>query len=128
MEEHAKIYKRDFGSEGEDFAAEYLEKNGLGIICRNFRFGRLGEIDIIAREAEYICFVEVKTRSSQRFGSPSEAVDLRKQMKIRQLAMIYLKKFNMTDSFIRFDIIEVMGSKNSGVFKPSSVNLIRNAF
>lgn len=128
MELHEKTNKRSFGTEGEDFAAMYLEHDDFKVLCRNFRFSRLGEIDIIAREKEYICFIEVKTRSSTRFGAPAEAVDIRKQLKIRKLAMVYLKQFNLTESFIRFDVAEVFCSRASSGFKPSSVNLIRNAF
>jgi putative endonuclease len=128
MEISVQKNKRGFGAEGEDYAAAYLAKNGFEIICRNFRFGRLGEIDIIAHEAEYICFIEVKTRSSNLFGSPAEAVDARKQLKIRQLALVYLKKYNLSESFIRFDVAEIVCRKDSGVLKPFSVNLIRNAF
>lgn len=124
-----KRNKRSFGNVGESIAVDYLRKNNYSILVRNYRVGRLGEIDIIARDGEYICFIEVKTRSSTIFGMPSEAVNFRKQENIRMLASIYLSNFKLHDNNIRFDIVEIIGTKNStGSFNASSINLIRNAF
>ena len=83
--------KRGFGNVGEQIAAEYLVKNGFKILDRNFRYGRFGEIDIIAVENEYICFIEVKTRTSSLFGTPIEAVGYEKRKKIKALAWTYIK-------------------------------------
>ena len=72
---------RKVGETGEQIAVDYLIKNGFTILNRNFRSGRFGEIDIIAEEDSCICFIEVKTRTSDTFGAPSEAVDHKKMQK-----------------------------------------------
>jgi putative endonuclease len=120
--------KRVFGSEGEQIAAEYLEKNGFCILERNFRSGRFGEVDIIASEGEYICFIEVKTRTQSTFGTPAEAVGTAKMQKIRSLAWIYLKQKGMGERYMRFDIVEVTGRRSDNGFIPEKINLIRGAF
>lgn len=119
-----KNNKRSFGAVGERIAKDFLEKNNFDILQMNFRVGRMGEIDIIAREKEYLCFVEVKTRRNMTFGMPSEAVNYKKQKKIMNLAYVYLKKNILKDCHVRFDIIEIMypGQTNQ------QINLIRNAF
>ncbi len=119
--------KRSFGEKGENIALEYLDKNGYRIITRNYRVGRVGEIDIIAREKQYVCFIEVKTRSSLRYGSPAESVTASKQRNIRKLAQFYIHKNNLYDQDIRFDVVEILIEKGN----PSgniSINLIKNAF
>ena len=100
--------KQKLGAIGEKLAQQFLIDNNYTIMQLNFRFSKMGEIDIIAREKEYICFIEVKTRRSMLFGMPSEAVDKRKQDKMRKLAYIYLKAHNIKDANIRFDIIEIL--------------------
>lgn len=120
--------KREFGSYGEQIAAEYLQKNGFVILARNFRSGRYGEIDIVAEEKEYICFVEVKTRSGNLFGTPAEAVGHAKRQKLRALAWIYLKQNKMGERNMRFDIVEVTGRRSNDFFVTENINLIRGAF
>lgn len=120
--------KREFGSAGEQLAADYLENNGFTILERNFRSGRFGEIDIIASEGEYICFIEVKTRTGSTFGTPAEAVGRTKMQKIRSLALIYLKQKGMGDRYMRFDVAEVTGRMSEKGFLPEKINLIRGAF
>ena len=82
--------KRSFGAIGEQLAAEYLEKKGFVILDRNYRSGRFGEVDIVALEKDFLCFIEVKTRTSSNFGSPAEAVGHTKE-KLKSLAWMYLK-------------------------------------
>jgi putative endonuclease len=74
--------KRLIGGEYERLAAEYLKKKGMFILEMNFR-NRGGEIDIIAKDGEYICFIEVKYRTTNEWGFPLEAVHYRKQQQIR---------------------------------------------
>lgn len=124
----AEMNKRSLGSEGEAAAAAFLEEHGFEIIEKNFRYSRMGEIDIIAEESEYICFIEVKMRSSSIYGSPSEAVDARKQQRIARLAMVFLKQHNLSDSYIRFDIVEIECSRTADNINIRKINLIRNAF
>ncbi len=109
------------GKEGEDAAAKYLRKNGYKIVERNFRT-RYAEIDIIATEGKTLVFIEVKTRSGSGFGTPAEAVGIRKQEKIIQAAMEYLSKLKK-EPLVRFDVIGVL--HHNGSF---SVDIIKNAF
>jgi len=128
MEPKEKINKRSFGKSGEEAAANYLQANGYKLIERNYQCGRIGEIDIIAAEKEYICFVEVKTRTGNLFGTPSEAVDARKQANIRKLAWIYLKKCGKTECNVRFDVVEVLGHKYENKLVVENINIIKDAF
>ena len=82
--------KRRLGDWGEDSACRYLKDRGWTLIERNFRC-RFGEIDIIASKQGILAFIEVKTRSGCAFGYPCEAVDGRKQVKIRAAASVFLK-------------------------------------
>jgi putative endonuclease len=116
------------GQFGEDIACEHLEKNSIKIIKRNARFGKLGEIDIIAQENDEIIFIEVKTkRTGSQFGSPSEAVNHNKQNKIKKMADVYLNAF-AEERYLRFDIIEVIYDKYKDKIKTREINHIKNAF
>ena len=110
------------GKYGEDLAVNYLIKNGYAIVERNYRFSRYGEVDIIALDKDVLCFVEVKTRTSRAFGDPLEAINFKKQQKIRAVATAYLKQHHILDCNCRFDAIAVMG-ENDG-----EVNHIQDAF
>lgn len=120
--------KRNFGSIGEKIAADYLINNGFTILDKNYRSGRFGEIDIIAAENEYICFVEVKTRTSSLFGTPIEAVGYEKRKKIKALAWTYIKHKNLGERNMRFDIVEITGKRLNEEFIPDHINLVRSAF
>ena len=99
----------EVGAAGERFIVKYLEKNGYEILERNYRFRR-NEIDIIAKENqnEYI-FIEVKTRTSNKYGNPIEAVNKIKQKHIVSASKFYCYIHDLFDSNIniRFDIIEI---------------------
>ena len=110
------------GEKGETIAAAYLKKNGYRILETNFRCS-LGEIDIIARDKEELVFVEVKTRKSLDLGYPEQAVGIKKQKKISQLALFYLQKKNLINAKARFDVVAVTMSETS-----NEVKLIKNAF
>lgn len=121
--------KREYGSLGETIATNYLIKNNFKILKQNYRYRRLGEIDIIALENECVCFIEVKTRTSTLFGTPAEAVNYKKQNRIKRLAQIFLKESNLSDKPLRFDILEIIMEYNKfGSNKVKYINLIRNAF
>jgi putative endonuclease len=111
------------GPQGEELAADYLNRFGYKIIERNYR-RRFGEIDIIAKEEETIVFVEVKTRRSTRFGTPFEAVDLRKQRQLSRVALDYLTRHDLLERPARFDIIAVLMEHEQ---KPR-FEVIKNAF
>ncbi len=95
------------GRNGEERAAVYLDSKGYEILERNFRCP-FGEIDIIAMDGETLCFIEVKTRRSLRFGTPAEAVSRRKEMHIRRCAHVFMSRFRGQYKDVRIDIVEVL--------------------
>ena len=101
------VMRNALGRAGEDLAARFLEAKGWLIVGRNVRCGRAGEIDIVASRGGVLAFVEVKTRTSGRFGTPGEAVTWRKQARIRAMARSYLAQHRPRAGAIRFDVIEV---------------------
>ena len=98
------------GKLGELAAGRYLRENGYEIITANYRC-RLGEIDIIAKQNKYICFVEVKTRSENYKYAPADAVTFSKRKKIIAAAKLYIASHNV-DLQPRFDVAEVFVEKN----------------
>ena len=86
---------REFGNRGEDIACEYLVKNGYQIVERNKHFSRFCEIDIIAKYKNKLVFVEVKTRKSNDFGSPLEAVTKNKYKNIKTGVLSYVVENNI---------------------------------
>ncbi len=120
--------KRTAGTEGEKIAAEYLKEQNYSILAMNFRYKRLGEIDIIARENNFICFIEVKARSTLNYGLPREAVNYRKQENIKKLASVFISKNKLFNADIRFDVVEVYIKKSKDVMTIENINLIKNAF
>ena len=114
--------KITIGKEGEKIAAAYLKKNGYRIIEINFRCS-IGEIDIVAKEKDDLVFVEVKTRKSIELGYPEQAVGIRKQKKMSQLALWYLQKRKIADTNARFDVVAV-----TLIPEKNEVRLIKNAF
>jgi len=110
------------GKEGEKIAAAYLKKNGYRIIEINFRCP-IGEIDIVAKEKNDLVFVEVKTRKSIDLGYPEQAVGIRKQKKMSQLALWYLQKRKIAEINARFDVVAI-----NLIPEKNEVKLIKNAF
>ncbi|GAA1546398.1 YraN family protein [Brevibacterium picturae] len=98
---------RALGQTGEDLAADFLQRQGMVIIERNFRCPR-GEIDIIARDGEAIVFVEVKTRRTLALGSPLEAVTGAKLRRIRMLSGIWLRRQSEFYPAIRIDALGIV--------------------
>lgn len=103
---------------GEAGAKKFLKENGYKILETNFK-NKIGEIDIIAYKDDVYVFVEVKARTSLKFGRPSEAVGPFKQNKIRQVAQSYLISKNNYPTQMRFDVIEVLNDE---------ITHIKNAF
>lgn len=103
--------RKSTGRLGEKYAREYLAGKGYRIIGENYRVGRLGEIDLIASNRDKLCFVEVKTRTGDAYGTPAEAVGYRKQRTIRQVAACFLKAHGAVDLPVQFDVIEVLLTK-----------------
>ena len=119
-------YNKLLGTLGEDAAAEYLKKKKYKIIERNHK-NTYGEIDIIARYKKDIIFVEVKTRRSDEYGRPYDAVNYYKQNRIIRAAKSYLYKNKIFDINVRFDIVEVYGVMSDTGFKLDEVIHIKNA-
>ena len=110
------------GKFGEESAIDLLKTNGYRILARNYKT-KLGEIDIIARDKDTVCFIEVKTRHSDRFGLPQEAISRSKQRHIAKVALMFLKENNLLSKRARFDVISIMHSEDT-----SKLDLIKNAF
>ena len=107
------------GTAYEKMAGEYLKTQGYEILQYNFRC-RMGEIDIIAKDHGYLVFIEVKYRRNAAYGTPAEAVNLRKQQKICKVADYYRMKHRVSDGqACRFDVVAIQGR---------NIRLIRDAF
>ncbi|MDR3293194.1 MAG: YraN family protein [Clostridiales bacterium] len=98
------------GIKGESSAEQYLIDKGYKILTKNF-VSYVGEIDIVARDGKYIVFVEVKSRTSLKYGRPAEAVTSDKIRKIRRTAEFYLTKNHLYGSDVRFDVVEILGGE-----------------
>jgi len=114
--------RTETGRLGEDLAAEFLLQMGLQILARNYRVRR-GEIDIIAREAETVVFVEVKTCKSNTFGPPETWVTPHKCRQIGRVAREYIFRNGLYERDCRFDVVSVY-LKKSG----PEIHHIVNAF
>ena len=110
--------KRSIGNEYEDRAVSYLENSGYVIVERNF-YCKQGEVDIIAKDKEYLVFVEVKYRRDTKKGYPTEAVNYRKKQRIIKAAKYYLYKNGYDNQSVRFDVISITGNE---------IELIKDAF
>jgi len=113
------------GSWGETVAADYLIKKKYRLISMNYR-SRFGEIDLIVSNREYLVFVEVKLRKSDKFAGAYEHVDLRKQNRIRTTAEIFLSEYQ-TDLQPRFDVVEIYAPNGSKTAIPR-INHMEDAF
>mgnify|MGYP003308362101 CR=1 FL=1 len=116
------MIKNKTGVWGEVYASRYLRDSGYEIIDANY-VCRFGEIDIVAEDKKYICFVEVKTRSENMKYAPSDAVDIIKRTKIIASSQLFLKDYKL-ERQPRYDIIEVYFEND----EPVRLNHIENAF
>jgi putative endonuclease len=103
-------YRQRLGAAGEDLAARWYEQAGYQVVARNWRC-RDGELDLVLRSRRTVVFCEVKTRTSDRFGTPAEAVTMTKQRRIRGLAARFLRENPQHCQAIRFDVVAVLGGK-----------------
>lgn len=117
------MQNKTLGDLGEQLAAEYLQNNGFAVLERKYR-SNTGEIDIIAQDAQYLVFIEVKTRRSFSYGTPAQAVTWTKQAKIIKTAQAYLYRQRLYNTACRFDVIEVYYSGSEQII----FNHIKNAF
>src|SRR5947207_1818422 len=112
------------GTRGEKLACRFLRRNGYKVLYRNFRGRTGGEIDIVCRDNDTLVFVEVKTRTSEDFGRPFDAIDRDKQKRIARGGLAWLRLLDNPDIFFRFDVVEVIIADGS---RPR-FELLRNAF
>ena len=98
--------RRQLGQRGEQLAADYLQQQGYRLTERNYRC-RLGEIDLIAWDAQTLVFIEVKTKGHLQFGVPQSMVTRSKQQKIVRVAMVYVQERHLRDKPLRFDVIAI---------------------
>lgn len=117
-----KEKNRKKGNSAEELACEYLIQNDFSIIKRNFSFGKIGEIDIIAEKTNVLYFIEVRSKHSSSTYDPLISIDHSKQKKIRRSAEGYLYINKITDKECRMDVIIV---DLSG--KTNKINHIENA-
>jgi putative endonuclease len=107
------------GRHGEQLAAEYLERSGMRILDRNWRCAE-GELDIVAAQRQVLVVCEVKTRSSDRFGTPLEAITRQKQRRLRRLAICWVVAHGVLFDEIRIDAVGVLRA-SSGEFTVTHV-------
>jgi len=117
------VQNKRLGDRGEDLAARFLRGNGYRILARNYRCPR-GEIDLIARDGEIVVFVEIKGRSTRRFGSPLEAITPVKRRRIAVTAHHYLSACSMRLARTRFDVVGIRWMSGGG----GECTLVRDAF
>lgn len=109
---------KSFGELGEREAEAYVRRLGWKVLDRGWRC-RSGELDLVAADGETVVFIEVKARSSERFGLPEEAVGRAKQARVARLAQAYLQAKGLSGRPARFDVIALSGG---------DVRHIRDAF
>src|SRR2546423_8714677 len=112
------------GTRGENLACRFLKKNGYKILYRNFRGRTGGQIDIVCRDQDTLVFVEVKTRGSEQFGRPFEALRHDQRQRISRGGLAWLRMLDNPEILFRFDVVEVIISDKA---RPQ-FELIKNAF
>lgn len=112
---------------GEEAAALSLKKNGYKIIERNYR-SKMGEIDIIAKDGEYTCFVEVRLRKTNDFGTPADTIGEEKRRRIIKTAQQYAVQNNIYDTPMRFDVVLINAVTTKRALKNTNLEIIKDAF
>ena len=111
------------GRRGEDLAHRFLRKQGYTIVARNYRLASGdAEADLIAREGEDLVIVEVKTRATDEFGPPEQAVNPEKRRHLMRVALEYARKTNTPWEHMRFDIVSIV------LREPPEITLLKAAF
>jgi putative endonuclease len=105
--------KDALGQQGEELAAEYLQRAGFRILSRNWRCSE-GEIDIVMADRRALVAVEVKTRSSTAYGTPLEAVTRKKRNRLRRLAVQWVVAHGVLFDEVRIDVVEVLKDERGG--------------
>jgi putative endonuclease len=104
------VQRKDLGRAGEDAAAAWYEEHGYEVVARNWQC-RQGEIDLIVRRARTVVFCEVKTRTTDMFGAPVEAITRDKRDRLRRLAARWLGDQRSPVREIRFDVVSVLDGR-----------------
>jgi len=117
-------FNKDVGDYGESLAENYLVSIGFVILDTKFKC-KIGEIDLICKDGNYIVFVEVKSRYSSQFGTPADSVTYKKQKKIFKTAQFYIIRYMLHNNNFRFDVVEVLLNSSDNKF---NISLIKNAF
>jgi putative endonuclease len=112
------------GAHGENRACRFLRQHGYKILYRNFRGRTGGEIDIVCRDHDTLVFVEVKTRGSEAFGRPFEAIHSDQRTRIARGGLAWLRLLDDPEVLFRFDVVEVLLNENGKL----EFELVRNAF
>lgn len=114
------------GKKGEELAALYLERQGYQILKRNYRLPQ-GEIDLVAREGNTLAFIEVRTKSTDFYGTPAESISERKKRRLRQLAAQFLAREGAGREIraFRFDVVAISFGASGEV---REITLLKNAF
>ena len=116
--------RKKLGSHGEDLAVEFLKRRGYRILHRNFKL-KFGEIDIVAQEGDTVCFIEVRTKTTDQMGTPFESITPFKQRKLSKLALAYLKnQYKSVEVRARFDVVAVVSQDG----KEEKIEIVQNAF
>lgn len=125
----------ELGRRGEELAAAFLQQTGYQLVAANFVLpvGRNRndavvnvEIDLVAYEGPTLCFVEVKTRASDWFATPSANVDLRKQRQIIRAAQAYRRMFGLANAPYRYDVVSVVFPATGEDLRGLRIDLLRN--
>jgi len=116
-------YRQLIGKKGEDLACQELERRGHTILARRYRT-RFGEIDIVSEVGGLIVFVEVKARSSNRFGEAADQIPAWKQRRIAAMALDYLAFVDRLNDDCRFDVVAIDGIGTSN----ERLRVIESAF
>jgi len=118
-----KLSSKELATLGEEHAAKYVASLGYRIVKRNFRFGHVGEIDIVAYDGDCLVFIEVKARQDHSHGAPEASIDSRKQAQLKRVAKMYYYVNALSDVVCRFDVVAV------GIFdKKVDLRHHKNAF
>ncbi len=113
------------GRWGEHEAEKFLKRAGFKLLGRRVRPNRRDEIDLVMRRGRVIAFIEVKTRSSERYGRPATAIDRRKRHALRRAAAAWLRRAKYPAAAYRFDVVEVISEPES---EQPTIRHLENAF
>lgn len=119
-----RFSEKSLGDRGEDAAAKFLKRQGFHILARGLD-SPLGELDVIAVDGRTVVFVEVKTRRSDEAGHPAEAIDSRKEQRMTQAALAYLKSNRLLNYAARFDVVAITWPENA---RQPTIEHYKNAF